>query len=202
MSPEHDPGVLLARIDRLERRVAVVTRTLSVTAALLVLVVVAVLASNRGVASAQGRGAAPAEIIASRFKLVDAAGRPRAVLSVDGDVAGLAISDPAGQTRVVLNTDGASSKLALIGASQGFPRINLTQQGDFQTLVLEDAKTSHIALIHSGATPSIRMSSGENAAEVAIAEVFSSRSKPTLAPRLTLTQGSRTLAALPATPPR
>jgi hypothetical protein len=202
MSPEHDPGVLLARIDRLERRVAVVTRTLSVTAALLVLVVVAVLASNRGVASAQGRGAAPAEIIASRFKLVDAAGRPRAVLSVDGDVAGLAISDPAGQTRVVLNTDGASSKLALIGASQGFPRINLTQQGDFQTLVLEDAKTSHIALIHSGATPSIRMSSGENAAEVAIAEVFSSRSKPTLAPRLTLTQGSRTLAPLPATPPR
>jgi hypothetical protein len=201
MMPERDPDVLLARLARLERRLAGITRILAVAAGILILLVVGALASNRGVVVAQGRAAA--EIVASSIKLVDATGRPRAALYVDGQSAGLAISDPAGQTRVLLSTDGASTKLAFIGASKGFPRVLLAQEDDVQMLTLEDAKASHIALMHAGATPSLVVSSGESSAEVAIAESFTGgRATPALIPTLTLKQGSRTLATLPATPAR
>ena len=96
MNHERNPEVLLARIDRLERRLAGVTRTLSVAGALLILVVTAMLVSHRVAASPAGGGAAPGEIVATSVKLVDATGRPRAALYVDGQVAGLALSDPAG----------------------------------------------------------------------------------------------------------
>src|SRR5690349_14426106 len=123
MVPDRDPDVLLARIDGLERRLADVTRILSICGVVAVLAGAAALASQRAgvVVSAQGRGPAPA-MVASRITLVDAGGKPRAALYVDGQTAGLALSDPGGQTRVLLNTDGESSKLAIVGAAKGFPR--------------------------------------------------------------------------------
>jgi hypothetical protein len=200
MSPDRDPVMLLARIDRLERRAAVMARALTAIVVLLGLVVVALLASDREVASAQGRAAVAEEVVARRFKVVDASGKPRALLYVDEQQAvGLALSDPAGQTRVLVNANGASSRLAIIGAQQGFPRIVLAQDGDVQMLNLEDAKTSFIGLLHSGATPSIRVVSGDQSAELGVSEVFT-RGKPILTPRLALTQGDRTIATLPAPP--
>lgn len=197
---DHDPEVLLTRIDRLERRLARIVWVGSAAAALLALFVAAMLASDRGVALAQGRAAAPTEIVATSVKLVDATGRPRAALYVDGQVAGLALSDPAGRTRVLLNTDGESSKLAIVGPKEGFPRINLVQQGDFQTLTLED-NASGVALIHSAA-PSLLVSGGGSSAELRIDEVFANRRPtPTLVPRLLLKQADRVLAELPAPPP-
>lgn len=201
MSLDRDPDALLARIDWLERRAVFVTRLLAATVTLLVLALAAVLAADREVAAAQGRGTVPDEIVARRFTLVDASGKPRARLHIDEhQAAGLALSDPAGQTRVLLNTDGEVSKLAITGARQGFPRILLAQNGDVQVLTLEDANTSFIGLQHSTATPAILVKSGEHLAELGIAEVFAPRAKPTRTPRLTLTQGDRTLATLPAAP--
>jgi hypothetical protein len=202
MRTESDPGAVQARIDGLERRIATLTRALAAAATLLVLAIAATLAGGRASAAAQGRGAAAAEVVASRFTLVDATGRPRAVLSVDGPTAGLAISDPAGRTRVLLNTDGTSTKLAITGAREGFPRIVVAQNDDLQMLTLEDANTSHIGLVHSGATPSITVASGDHSAELGIAEVFAPRAKPSLTPRLALKQGERVVGELPAAPSR
>ncbi len=200
MNHERNPEVLLARIDRLERRLAGVTRTLSVAGALLILVVTAMLVSHRVAASPAGGGAAPGEIVATSVKLVDATGRPRAALYVDGQVAGLALSDPAGRTRLLLNTDGESTRLSIVGTKQGFPRINLVQQGDVQLLNLED-NASFIGLTHSGATPSIVVSSQDTSAELGITESFAARQpKPTVGPSLALKQGGRTIASLPAAP--
>jgi hypothetical protein len=201
MVPERDPEVLLARVDRLERRLARITRILAVAVTLVVLAAIAVLAGSRSPVLAQARGAAPGELVATSLKLVDATGRPRAVLYVDGKTAGLALSDPTGQTRVLLDTDGESSKLAIVGTRQGFPRINLTQQGDFQTLMLEDQK-SGVALVHS-ASPSLLVSGGGSSAELKIDEVFASRQPtPTIVPKLVLKQGDKTVVELPAAPPR
>ena len=197
MIPDRDPDVLLSRIDRLELRLAGITRTLGVAAVLVVLAVIAVLGSHRGVVSAQGRGT-PGELVATSLKLVDSAGRPRAALYVDGKTAGLALSDPAGQTRVLLNTDGESSKLALLGADKGFPRIVLSQQGDTQMLNLENASTSSISLLHSAETPTLTLVGKDASAELGIAEAFARGATPALAAKLTLTQGGKTVAALPA----
>jgi hypothetical protein len=202
MSSEQDPGALQVRIDRLERRVAIVTGTLAVTAALLVIAVMAALADGHAVVSAQGRSAAPAELVATRFKLVDAAGKPRGAFYVEGQTAGVALSDPAGRTRLLLNTDGESTRLAITGAQQGFPRIVIAQDGDVQMFNMENAKTSHVAILHTEATPTLRLASGEQSVELGIAERLVPRAKPTLAPTLTLKQGDRTLASLPATPLR
>ena len=202
MTPDRDPELLLARIDQLERRLAGIIRLLSVSAALIVLAAVVALASRRGVVSAQGRGAAPSEIVATSLKLVDANGRPRGAFYVDGQTAGLALSDPGGQTRVLLNTDGESSKLAIVGADKGFPRIVLTQQGTIQMLNLENAGTSTISLLHTDETPTLTLASKGNSAEIGIAEVLARGAKPALTPRLTLEQGDRTLATLPASPAR
>ena len=202
MLPDRDPEVLLARIDRLERRLAGITRLLSAGAALVGLGIVALLASQRSVVSAETRGAAPSELVATSLKLVDASGRPRAALYVDGQTAGLAISDPAGRTRVLLNTDGESTKLAITGATKGFPRIVLAQQGTLQMLNLENASTSMISLMHTDETPTLTLASQGNSAEIGIAEVFTRGTKPALTPRLKLEQGDRTLATLPAIPAR
>jgi hypothetical protein len=198
MVPERDIEVLLARIDRLERRLARVTRTLTVAVTLLLFAAVAVGLSSRPV-FAQARAATPGDLVATSLKLVDATGRPRVVLYVDGKAAGLALRDPAGQTRVLLDTDGESSKLAIVGTKQGFPRINLTQQGDFQTLMLEDQK-SGVALVHA-ASPYLLVSGKGSSAELKIDEVFASRQPtPMIVPKLVLKQGDRTVVELPAPP--
>jgi hypothetical protein len=200
MSHERDDEALLARIDRLERGLTRLRRMLTMTAAGLLFALLAVAASNWIVASAQGR-AVPGEIVATSMKLVDATGRPRAALYVDGQTAGLAISDPSGQTRMLLNSDGEVTKFAIVGAKQGFPRIVIAQSGGLQMVNLED-QTSAIGLTHSGA-PAILVASGGSSARLEIAESFPDRlPKPTLTPTLTLTQGSRTLVTLPAPPPR
>jgi hypothetical protein len=198
MTIERDPEALLTRIDRLERRIAVVTRILAATASLLVLGVAAWLASGGGVASAQGRAAVPAEISAGRFRLVDATGKSRALLYVDDNqAAGLALSDPQGRTRVLLNTDGESSKLAILGTKQDFPRIMLAQQGAMQLFTIED-QTSGIGFTHSR-TPSMFIGSEGTTIDLRIEEQAKTRG---LVPTLVLRQGDKTLASLPAAPTR
>lgn len=198
---DRDPDLLLARIALLERRLAAVIRRLVVGAAVVAIGAMVAVATARSVVSAQGRDT-PSEIVATSVKLVDASGKPRAVLYVDGQTAGLALSDPAGQTRVLLNTDGESSKLAIVGAAKGFPRLVLAQQGDVQMLNLEDANTSHVGLLHAPGTASVTVASGPHSAEMAVAEVVGRGVKPALAPTVVLKQGDRTVAALSSTPSR
>jgi hypothetical protein len=199
-----DRDILLDRIERLERRHARVMRTLSLGAATLGAIGIAWLAGvDVGVpASAQSRAGAPSEIVASSIKLVDANGKPRAALYVQGQSAGFAVSDPAGQTRVLLSVDEESAKLAIVGAREGFPRIVLAQSGDVQMLNLED-QTSAIGLTHSGGAPSILVSSGRTSATLGITESFArGQQTRTLAPSLELQQDGRTIATIPAAPSR
>ena len=202
MSLDRDPDALLARIDRLERRAALVTRLLAATVALVVVGLAALLAGDRWVASAQGRAAVPEEVVARRFKVVDAAGKPRVMLYVDeNQAAGVALSDPAGQTRVLLNTDGQSSKLAIVGPGESSAKIVLAQDGDMQLFTMDDQR-SGFALTQAS-TAKMFLVSQRNSIDLEIAhEVV--QGKATMVPRITLEQGDRTLATLPAAaaPPR
>jgi hypothetical protein len=98
----------------------------------------------------------------------------------------------------MLNTDGESSKLAILGTNQDFPRIMLAQQGDMQLFSIEDQK-SGIGFTHSR-TPSMFLGSEGSAIDIRITDELV-RSKPTMVPRITLRQGDRTLATLPAAVP-
>jgi hypothetical protein len=203
MRVELDPELLVARIEMLERRLTWLWRAAVTTVVALALGVAGLLA-GRPVVAAQSRGGVPAEIVASSFKLVDAAGRPRGILHVDANkVAGLALYDPSGHPRVLLNTDGESTKLAMVGTAEGFPRMTIGQQGDFQMINMEDAKTSFVSILHPPAgLPTFKFGSGEMTGEFGVGEVFARGAKPTRAPTMVLKDGDRTLAELPARPAR
>jgi len=200
MTGERD--ILLERIERLEQRHARVMRTLSVGGATLGAIAVAWLAGAGDRVLAQGRTGAPAEIVASSIKLVDASGRPRAAFYVQGQSAGFAVSDPAGETRLLLNVDEDTAKLAIVAPKTGLPRIVIAQSGGVQMVNLED-QTSAIGLAHSGGVPSILVSSGKASARLRIDETHArGQTTTTLTPILELERDGRTIASLPAAPPR